>query len=251
MDSKNTPKSNFKKNKGKPKPSREHGKYPERRFFLSPKAGKIIGVTGGLATGKTFVLECFKQLGFEVFNADSVVHDLLKRDGKAFEQVAALFPNAVTVDGIDRKVISVDVVTHPEKLKQLESILHPLVRNAQVEFMVQVKKGSGKSMVFEVPLLFENQREKYYDYIVVITASPQIQKERALSRTNMNEEKFDLLIKRQMPLGLKERKAHFVIRTNKNHEDTFNQVKRIVSNEHNKRNSTGYRDNRTKSKKRG
>ena len=246
MDLKKPPRSKDAKRKPKPGHEKKFPRADERRFFLSPKAGKIIGVTGGVATGKTFVLECFKKLGFEVFNADTVVHDLLKRDGKAFKEVAEIFPSAVTDEGIERKIVSEDILNNPPKLSQLESILHPLVRNAQVEFMVKVKQSSGKSMVFEVPLLFENSREKYYDYIIVTSASPAIQKERASLRSNMSEEKFALLMKRQLPTGLKEKKAHFVIRTNKNHEDTFNQVKRIVGNEQVKRDSFRHRNDRPK-----
>lgn len=234
----------------KKKPSHPtKGKFDIPKFLLNPDKGKIIGITGSIASGKTFVLECFKRLGFAVFNSDEIVHQLLSREGKAFALVAKLCPEAVTIHGIDRPVLGENVFGAPDKLKQLEAILHPLVREAQVQFMVDTKRTTGKSMVFEVPLLFENKREGFYDHIIVTVAPRTIQKERALLRKNMTEEKFDAIVNRQLSDAVKIKKADFVIKTGRTPEDTFKQVKSIVYHAGNQGNRPRHRDNRAYKKR--
>ncbi len=235
--------------KKKRSPHPPKGKADTPRFLLNPNKGNIIGITGSIASGKTFVLECFKKLGFAVFNADEAVHQLLTREGKAFDLVAKLCPESVTEQGIDRQILGANVFSIPEKLKQLEAILHPLVRDAQVQFMVNIKKTSGKSMVFEVPLLFENNREKFYDHVVVTIAPKPIQKERALLRKNMTEEKFDAIISKQLSDAIKIKKADFVIKTGRTPEDTFKQVRSLVYHAGNQRNRPRHRDDRAYKKR--
>jgi dephospho-CoA kinase len=218
--------------------------------LLAPNNGKVIGVTGGIATGKSFVLECFKKLGFEVFNADKAVHELLEKNGKAYKLVAELCPEAATEEGIDRVVLSEKVFSDSTKLSKLEAILHPLVRQAQAEFLIKTKNNSGKSAVFEVPLLFENKRETYYDYIILTKASLAVQKTRALARKNMTEEKFAAIIAKQLPDHIKVKKADFVINTDKTPEITFKTVRDLVYGNGYKGNSTGHRNNRVVRKKR-
>ena len=235
------------------KTSKERDKRPLKKFnspdrrtpLLSAKKGNMIAITGGIGTGKTYVLDCFEKLGFAVFNADKTIHEMLKKDGKAFELVAKLFPQSATEDGIDRKVVGEEVFKNPEKLKLLESILHPLVREAQVAFIVNVKNTTGKSIIFEVPLLFENKREKNYDYIVCCIAPQNIQKERVLARKNMTEEKFNAILKHQVSDKVRIKGSHFIIKTGRTSLDTFKQVKALVFDEsRNKKSGIGHRNNR-------
>jgi dephospho-CoA kinase len=219
--------------------------------LLSPNNGKIIGVTGGIATGKSFVLECFRELGFEVFSSDNVVHELLKKGGKAFDQVSKLCPKAVAESGIDRNILGQEVFSDPHKLALLESIIHPMVREAQMEFLIKTKNLQGKSAVFEVPLLFESKREKFYDFIVVTTAPHHIQKSRALARPNMSEEKFESIVKKQLPDHVKTKKAHFIVATGKTPELTFKAIRSLVHGNQDKRNNFRHRDDRPVRKRRG
>lgn len=221
-----------------------------RRILLDPRKGSLIAITGGIATGKSTVLACFEKLGFEVFNSDRAIHEMMKKDGAAFSQVSKLYPEAVNSEGIDRKILSQKVFTNPEKLKELESILHPLVRQAQVDLMVKTKNSSGKSIVFEVPLLFENKREKSYDFVVVCSAPKEKQKERAMARNNMTEEKFNAIIEKQVSDSVRLKGAHIVIKTGRTIEDTFKQVKAVIFDANNKRVNSGHRNNRPKPQKR-
>jgi dephospho-CoA kinase len=232
------------------KTGKKKTRFGHKGPLLDPKAGKLIAITGGIGTGKTFVLECFAKFGFAVFNADKAIHEMLEIGGAAYEEVAKLFPDAVTQEGIDRKIISDIVFADVEKLKQLETILHPKLRQAQLDLVIEVKKGHGSSVIFEVPLLFENKREGHYDFVILITAPKAIQKERVLQRKNMTQEKFDAIIGQQVSDKVRLRGAHFVINTGKNKEDTLRQIRKIVKNDGIKRNSAGYRDHRPIRKKR-
>ena len=210
----------------------------------------MIGVTGGIATGKSFVLECLRKFGFEVFNSDHAVHALLMKDGKAFKQASEICPEAVTETGIDRQILGEKVFSDPSKLAKLESLLHPLVREAQTEFLIKAKNNLGKSTVFEVPLLFENKREQFYDFVIVTTVPKAIQKERALARKNMTEEKLNAIIAKQMPDAVKIKKADFVVNTGKTPDVTLKIVKGLVHGYQSKRNSSRHRNNRPLRKER-
>jgi dephospho-CoA kinase len=196
------------------------------------------------------VLEVLNKLGFEVFNADKSIHEMMKRGGAAFDKVAALFPSSVVDQGIDRKILGELVIADVMKLRALEEIIHPLVRQAQVDFVVSVRQGSGKSMVFEIPLLFENKREKNYDLIISTVAPTHLQKKRALERPNMTEEKFDAIIKKQVSNNVRIKGSQYVIYTAKSKEDTIRQIKAIIKGENVKRNSSRHGDNRPIRKKR-
>lgn len=223
---------------------------PQKGPMLDPQVGQLIAITGGIGTGKTFVLECLEELGFVVFSADKAVHDMLRQGGAAYEEVGALFPQSLVDGVIDRKIISDIVFKDSVKLKQLEAILHPKLREAQVDLAESVKKEHGKSVVFEVPLLFENQREGHYDFVIVTTLSKTKQKERVLKRKNMTEEKFDAIIEQQVTDAERVHGAHFIINTGKGKEDTIRQVKAIVRDERPKRDSTRHRNHRPICKKR-
>lgn len=239
-----------KKTKPFKKSQTPYDKQIVRKILLDPKKGSLIAITGGIASGKSTVLACFEKLGFEVFNSDRAIHELLKKDGAAFSQVAKLCPESISEEGIDRKILSQKVFTNPEKLKELESILHPMVRKAQVDMVVRIKNSTGKSIVFEVPLLFENKREKAYDYVVVCSAPKEKQKERALARNNMTEEKFNVIIEKQVSDSVRLKGAHVVIKTGRTIEDTLKQVKAVIFDANNKRINSGHRNNRPKPQKR-
>lgn len=220
------------------------------RLLIAPNDGKLIALTGGIAAGKTFALQCFEKLGFRVFNADREIHKMLLRDGAAFAEVSKLFPNTVTEEGIDRKALGAEVFGSKEKLTALENILHPRIQQAQMDLMLENKKGLKQSIIFEIPLLFENNRQKHFDYVIVVTAPKEVQKERVMARNNMTEEKFNAIIERQVSDSIRLKGSHFVIRTGKGKEDTIRQIKSIIRGAHSERDSSRHGDDRPLRKKR-
>lgn len=195
---------------------------------LSLNAKKKIAITGGIATGKSFVLKCFKRLGFPVFDSDEHIHQLMQPSGLAFAKLAQLFPEAVKKGHIDRTILGSIVLQDTNKLKILEDILHPLVREQQTLFADKIINEDGKSAVFEVPLLFEKNRQKHYDFIIVTTTSQDIQKARALARPNMSQEKLSSILDKQLHSEEKIKQAHLVIDTSDSQENIFNMIRNLI-----------------------
>lgn len=188
----------------------------------------IIGLTGSIATGKTFVGRCFEKLGVPVFNADEEVHVLLEIAGKAVQPVAKLFPNTYRCGEIDRQKLGHIVFNDLKKLKQLEKIIHPLVKEEQAAFLRKAQEENNRFAVLEVPLLFESEVDKLCDYIVVTTVDPKTQEERALKREGMTKERFKQINKEQMADAKKRKKADYVMDTTESEFSVFRQVKKIL-----------------------
>jgi len=202
--------------------------------LLDPAAGQLIAITGGIGSGKSFVLQYLKELGFVVFDADKAVHEMLASEGSAYEEVRHKFPDAVINNEINRKILGEIVFNDNEKLSALEKILHPKVWEARD---VCIKQNPGKSVVCEIPLLFEKNQQDNYDLIIVTTAPLYKQRDRALQRKDMTEDKFNAIIAQQVPDVIRLRGADFVIETGVSEQETRRQIREIVVDGRNKRNS--------------
>lgn len=188
----------------------------------------IIGLTGSIATGKTFVARCFAKLGAKVFYADEVVHNLLTYGGKAVKPVRKAFPEAYDEGCIDRKKLGQIVFHDNNKRQQLETIMHPLVAEVKEKFLTDAIKQRISIAILEIPLLFESRIKSSYDYVVVTITDPGVQKERALARDGMTEERFNSINSLQMASDEKARRADFVIDTTVSEFSVFRQVKTIT-----------------------
>jgi dephospho-CoA kinase len=188
----------------------------------------IIGLTGSIAMGKSFAAKAFLQLGVPVFDADAVVHQLYAKNGKAVAPVADLFPEALKDGQIDRPALGTLVLGDPAKLKALEAIVHPLVREEKQRFLLNAHNDGHPFAVLEIPLLFETGGYKECHKVVVVSAPAFLQKIRATRRESMTEEKFRHIVKQQWPDKEKIRHADFVVRTGLHKGHTFRQVKKIV-----------------------
>ncbi|WP_273719661.1 MULTISPECIES: dephospho-CoA kinase [unclassified Bartonella] len=190
---------------------------------------KIIGLTGSIAMGKSTVANFFKQAGIPVFSADDAVHKLYKSE-PAVSLIARIFPSVVEDGKVNRLKLSEILIKDHEKLETLEKIIHPLVQKEEEEFIEIAHQQGKKLVVLEIPLLFETNGEKRVDSVVVVSAPRAIQKERAMIRQNMNEEKFTFINARQMSDEEKRKRADFVINTGKDLENTREQVFYVIKN---------------------
>jgi dephospho-CoA kinase len=190
---------------------------------------KIIGLTGSIAMGKTHTARIFAEEGIPVFDADAVVHAFYEPGGKAVNIVRSLSPQAVVGDAVDRRRLSAAVMNDAGLLRRLEEAIHPLVREEQARFLEREHRKKSPIVVIDVPLLFETSRENEFDSIVVVSAAPEIQRQRALARPGMTPEKLDLILSRQMPDHEKRTRADFVVETGGGDELARSQVKRIVN----------------------
>jgi len=186
-----------------------------------------IGLTGSIGMGKTETGKIFSELGFPIYNADDAVHKLYEPGQKGAEKIKEVFPNSINSDGsVNRESLSAEVLGNVEKIRVLESIIHPLVGEDREIFFKE--NTDSPAVVLDIPLLFETGGEKFVDIIVVVDAPADIQEERVLSRPNMTKEKLEKIIAEQIPNDIKKEKADFVVDTSVSIEDAKLQVIKIL-----------------------
>ena len=188
----------------------------------------IVGLTGSIGMGKSTVAAMFAEEGAPGFDSDAAVHALYAPGGAGVAPVEAAF-SGVTKDGaIDRAALSARVVGNAEAIKRLEEIVHPLVRQAQMEFLQGQRDAGAEVVILDIPLLFEGSGAKFVDKTVVVSAPADVQRARVLSRPGMSVEKFEAILARQMPDAEKRARADFVIDTSGSFDDTRAQVRAVL-----------------------
>jgi dephospho-CoA kinase len=168
----------------------------------------------------------FERAGVPVFDADAVVRRLQGPGGGLVEKIGALFPGTVRCGTLDRDCLAHIVLGDPAKLKALEQIVHPVVREARDAFVAEHPNARG--LLFEIPLLFETGGESEFDKVVVVSAPPEVQRARVLGRVGMNVAKLESILARQMADGEKRARADFVIDTGTDLSTTEAQVGDIL-----------------------
>ena len=187
---------------------------------------KKIGLTGSIGMGKTETAKMFYEFGIPVFDSDGAVHKLLDENGAAVDSVAAAFAGVKSDNKIDRKRLGAKVFDNVSELEKLERILHPMVSEMRSDF---VKAADGDLVVFDIPLLFEKSYENECDFIVVVSAQPDVQRKRVMSRSGMTEKRFQDILNKQMPDAEKREKADFIIQTYKGFEYARERVKKVIN----------------------
>ena len=186
----------------------------------------VLGLTGSIGTGKSTTAGMFRDLGVPVHDADATVHDLYRNEAVA--PVAALFPEALKDGMIDRKVLSATLAQAPERFRALEAVIHPLVRARETAFLEMERQKGSALVVLDIPLLYETGGEKRVDKVVVVTCDAQTQRRRVLARPDMTEEKFALILSRQMPDAEKRKRADFIVYTDAGLEAARKQVEEVI-----------------------
>jgi dephospho-CoA kinase len=186
----------------------------------------ILGLTGSIAMGKSTTARLFAEEGVPVYDADAAVHRLY--EGEAAPAIEAAFPGSTKDGKVDRAALSQQIVANAEKLKFLESIVHPLVGEVRDAFLADAKAAGAKVAVLDIPLLFETGGESRVDAVVVVSAPAEIQRARMLER-GIPEDRLDALLARQMPDAEKRRRADFVVDTSGGIESARQQVKAILA----------------------
>jgi dephospho-CoA kinase len=189
----------------------------------------VIGLTGSIGMGKTETGKLFARLGIPVHGADEVVHRLYDTGGAAVAAIAREFPGTVRDGRVMREALAARVAADEGAFRRLEAIVHPLVREAELAFLDDARKRGDGLVVLDIPLLFETGGEKRMDAVVVVSAPPDVQRERVLSRPGMSLEKLEAIHARQIPDVDKRSRADFVIETDKGLEHAFAAVQRIVA----------------------
>jgi dephospho-CoA kinase len=186
----------------------------------------VIGLTGSIGMGKSTVAARLRALGIAVCDADAEVHKLY--EGAAAPAIEAAFPGTTAAGRVDRQKLAAALLAAPEKLQRLEAIVHPLVFEAEREFL-RAEAARGAAMaVIEVPLLLETGGEKRVDAVIVVSAPAEAQRQRVLLRPLMTLARLEQMLGRQMPDEEKRARADFVVDTGGPFEETYAQVDRIV-----------------------
>lgn len=186
----------------------------------------VIGLTGSIGMGKTTTAKLFAEEGVPVCDSDAVVHDLYQNE--AVGPIANIFPDAVKDGAVDRDRLSKILRENPAQFQALENIVHPLVRAKQDAFVDAQRRNGERFALLDIPLLFETKAEARVDAVVVVSCAAEIQRQRVLSRPGMTEEKFQMILARQMPDGEKRKKADFLIDTGRGIEDARAQVRAVL-----------------------
>lgn len=189
---------------------------------------KIIGLTGGMGMGKSTVAALFRQAGIPVFDADAVVRALQADHGAALGPIAALVPEAVTDGHLDRAVLRRAVSETPGLLRQLEAVLHPMVRVARQVFLRRCRRQGARCVLLDIPLLFETGGQRVCDQVLVVSAPPHLQAERVARRRGLPKAEARRLMARQMPDARKRRLADTVIDTGVSLAATRRQVRALI-----------------------
>ena len=189
----------------------------------------LIGLTGSIGMGKSETARMFARLGLPVYDADAAVHKLYAAGGAAVAPIEAAFPGVSKDGAIDRAALSARVLNDRDAMKRLETIIHPLVGQAQMEFLLAAERDGAPMVVLDIPLLFETGGETRVDVTVVVSAPAETQRERVLARPGMTPEKFEAILAKQVPDAEKRAKAHFVVETGLGLEHAFAQTSAIVA----------------------
>jgi dephospho-CoA kinase len=185
-----------------------------------------IGLTGSIGMGKSTSAKLFAEAGIPVNDADAAVHDLYR--GAAVPLVEHAFPGTTRDGAVDRQALAEKLSGDPQGFKRLEAIVHPLVREHERLFLDRQRQAGADIVLLDIPLLFETGADKRVDKIVVVSCDPQIQRDRVLARPGMTEEKFKMILSRQMPDAEKRARADYVIDTGGTIENAGRQVRDIV-----------------------
>jgi dephospho-CoA kinase len=177
-----------------------------------------IGLTGSIAMGKSEVAKAFRESGIPVFDADDEVHRLYNSKQGA-DLLRNIVPDAIRDETVDRGRLSQLVLQDPSLLPQVEQRVHAEIAARRNHFLAGAQQQGHGLVVLDIPLLFEKATENSLDLTIVVSAPPQLQRQRALARPGMTEEKLDMILKRQMPDAEKRKRADYVIENDASLDD--------------------------------
>ncbi len=185
----------------------------------------FVAITGGIACGKSTAAEFFRKKNYPVYSADTIAHKILDSPF-AKKKLFTHFTNISDDNGnIDRKKLGKIVFSDKDKLLILNRIIHPMVENE-----INKIKSTEKSEIvfFEIPLLFEADKQREYDVIINISCKKNIQLKRLIQRNNLSENEAIQRINSQLPISIKKKYSHFNIENNGSMEDFLHKLNEIL-----------------------
>lgn len=188
----------------------------------------VIGITGGMASGKSTAARMAKQPGILLFNADDAVHYLFNKNRACIAAIAAHFPAVDKKGVIDRAALSAAITKDAAALLTLENIVHPFVRQMENQLINKAVRHRLRAVILDIPLLFETGAEALCDYVIAVDVAPDLQRRRAFLRRGMTEAKYQKLLARQISGDTRNQLADAVITSNLGRAAMRRQIGRIM-----------------------
>ena len=192
---------------------------------------KVIGITGGMASGKSTVARMFAGRGIRHVDADKLVHHLMSEDKETIALLAAVFPEAAETKetlSINRKELAAIAARDSNVLQVLEEMLHPRVRALEVEAIARARREHAKALILDIPLLFETDADDICDVVIAVHAPMSHRRRRAFARSGMTEAKWERLLSRQFPARDRNILADMVIHTGVGKAETRRKVNQLM-----------------------
>lgn len=182
----------------------------------------VIGLTGGIAVGKTTISNRLINDGFQIIDADEIVHNLYQSDKTVIQQISNHYPSAYENGQINRKKLAQLVVINPTALSQIESIIHDAVINYISTLLKQL--STAQLIILSAPLLFETGLDCFCDKIICLHASKKTQQHRAMNRPNMTPEKFKILYNNQWNNTQRKKLCTLWVSTETTEQETYKTI---------------------------
>ena len=190
----------------------------------------IIGLTGSIASGKSTVANFLKKRGYPVVDADEIARLVVEPGSPVLKEIESVFgADVIKEDGsMDRAKMGKLIFDDNKKRKQLNTIIHPAIRKELIAQKEAQIAAGAETVILDIPLLFENNLHEYVEKILVVSVTPEVQKERLISRNQFSEQEAEARIASQLPMEIKEQGADAVIDNNGDLADTEHQVVDIL-----------------------
>jgi dephospho-CoA kinase len=192
---------------------------------------RVVGLTGGIASGKSTVTAMFRELGAEVIDADQVARDVVEPGTAGLEAVALRFPEVVDASGrLDRVALGRRVFADPAERRALEAIVHPRIREEVARRTEALSRAGVTVVLYDAALLIENGLHRGMDGVVLVSAPEEVQRARLAARDGLDEAAITARLAAQLPLADKRAHATWVVENGGSLDETRAQVRRIWEN---------------------
>ena len=189
-----------------------------------------VALTGGIATGKSYARDRFEKLGIPTIDSDTLAREVVASGTPGFAAVLRRFGKSIVESSgeLDRQKLGAIVFSDPVARRDLEEITHPAIRRAIDEWFAALDSSRHPFAIADIPLLYEVNREKDFEKVIVTACDPATQLRRVMERTGLSEWEARKRLSAQLPIDEKIRRADYVIRTDASLADTDKQVKRVL-----------------------